>query len=256
MDWPHHHLPVVGSTNAVALERAAQADGPFWLTADRQVSGRGRRGRAWHSPPGNLHATALIFATGKARPADGLPLVMAVATHEAMCAARPELADRLAIKWPNDLLLDGSKVAGLLIEVKEVGGRRALACGFGVNCHVAPPDLDAIGLAQLGIDLGPEELLTALARTFAGELAIWDEGRGLARTRDRWLARAAGVGGPLTVRLPDRETAGTFECMDRAGRLILLRDDGTREAIAAGDVFFGRPEHGSVGPNTRKSPDE
>src|SRR4051794_28429223 len=112
----------LGSTSAEALARACAGDrGPLWVTAGRQTAGRGRRGNAWSSPPGNLYASLLLTDAAPPRHLPELCFVVALAVRDAVCAAAPALAARLKVKWPNDLLLDGGKIVGILIEAESVG---------------------------------------------------------------------------------------------------------------------------------------
>ena len=213
----------------------------LWVTADVQTGGRGRRGRAWHSPAGNLHATALVRVTRPIHPT--LPLAAALCLRDALVDRLPPSAEHVALKWPNDLLWDDRKIAGILIEVRALAEGHAVAIGFGVNLAASPPDLPdtTMSLAERGHALAPLALHEALA-------ARWSEvgtgalrGDDAADTRARWLRHARGLGQPITVRLPHAELVGTFERMDESGHLILLKDDGSREAIAAGDVFLRAP---------------
>ena len=234
--WRHEHVDSIDSTNALALRRAAEgAAHGLWLSASEQTAGRGRRGRAWSSPRGNLYASVLLRDPASAEATASLALVCAVAVHEAV-ARVAGVAERLSLKWPNDLLLDGGKLAGLLIEARTDGRGTALACGFGVNCRTAPSDTLYPAATLAADDVAPADLLRALMHAFAAELDLWDRGRNLDAVRERWLARARGLGEPIVVRLPDRELTGTFEALDGEGRL-LLRTGGTLQSIAAGDVF-------------------
>ncbi len=232
----------IGSTNTEALARAhAGEKGPLWLVAGRQSAGRGRRGRPWVSAPGNLHASLLLVDPALPAAAAGICFVAALALHDAVIDAAHGLAPtRLKLKWPNDLLLDGDKVAGILVEgTSPAPGRLAVAIGFGVNCVSSPAltDYPSSDLAGAGFPLSAPALLTALARTMPIRLAEWNRGAGFAAIRAAWLARAAGIGGAIEVRLADRTLAGTFEAIDAAGGLVLQRADGKRETITAGDIF-------------------
>src|SRR5262245_4960546 len=133
----------VGSTNAEALARARGGEaGPLWIMARRQVAGRGRRGQAWISPPGNLYATLLLTDPSPPHRAPELSFVSALAVHDAVIDACTMEVSRLAIKWPNDLLGDGAKLAGILIEGESMPGRPlAAAIGIGINCAHHPADL-------------------------------------------------------------------------------------------------------------------
>jgi BirA family transcriptional regulator, biotin operon repressor / biotin---[acetyl-CoA-carboxylase] ligase len=230
----------LGSTNAEALARGRAGErGPLWITAVQQTAGRGRRGNAWVSEPGNLYASLLISDAAPAAHLPELCFVAALAVRDAVYAATPRLASQIKLKWPNDLLLDGAKLAGILIEAESVGGVTAVAAGVGVNCAHHPDNLayPAISLAAHHTVISPDELLHALSLTMVLRLAQWGRGSGFAAIRAEWLADAAGIGGDIHVRLSDRELTGTFETLDPLGRLMLRLPGGTLEAITVGEVF-------------------
>ena len=227
----------VGSTNAEALTLARHGErGPLWITATRQSSGRGRRGRAWVSEPGNLYASLLLTDPAPPEHRPELSFVAALAIHDALVDIAASLKPRLAIKWPNDLLLSGAKAAGILLEAEG----EAVVIGIGVNCSTHPADTDfpATDLAAAGIAAAPEALFAALSAKMLGRLAQWNAGEGFSTVRADWLSRAAGIGEDIRVRLADRELAGRFEALDEAGSLVLRRPDGKAETITAGDVFM------------------
>jgi BirA family biotin operon repressor/biotin-[acetyl-CoA-carboxylase] ligase len=228
---------VLGSTNAEALRLARQGEcGPLWVVADRQTAGRGRRGRTWISPPGNLHASLLLTAAAPVEHWPELSFVTALAVHDAVVEVAPDLKTRLAIKWPNDLVLAGAKFAGILIE----GENGAVAVGIGVNCadHPAGMDYPATDLAAAGAPVSPAALFGALSVKMIGRVAQWNGGEGFSTIRTDWLARAAGLGEDVRVRLADREVIGRFEAIDQAGSLVLRLSDGKTMTVAAGDVFM------------------
>jgi BirA family transcriptional regulator, biotin operon repressor / biotin---[acetyl-CoA-carboxylase] ligase len=230
----------LGSTNAEALAHGRAGErGPLWITAARQTAGRGRRGNAWVSEPGNLYASLLLTDAAPAAHLPELCFVAALAVRDAVSAVAPAASSQLKLKWPNDLLLDGAKLAGILIEAESVGGRAWIAAGIGVNCAHHPDGLgyQAASLAAQGVAVSPAVLMTELSRTMLARLAQWDRGAGFAAIRAEWLAHAAGIGGGVQVRLAGRELAGTFEALDPAGRLMLRLPGGALEAIAAGEVF-------------------
>ena len=235
---PIAHLDTVDSTNAEALRRARAGDrGPLWIVATQQTAGRGRRGRSWVSPPGNLHATLLLTDPAPAAAAPQLGFVAGLALHDAAVAASPALAPRLALKWPNDLLCGTRKIAGILIEGE--GSPVTVAVGIGVNCRHHPDgtEFPATDFVVERADVAPETLIDLLAAAMKVRLAQWNRGTGFATIRAAWLARARGLGEPIRVRLAERETTGAFDCIDEAGRLVLRAVDGSLDAIAAGEVF-------------------
>ena len=226
----------IGSTNAEALRLTRAGErGPLWVTAARQDAGRGRRGRTWISPPGNLYASLLLTDPGPAEHWPQISFVAALAVHDAIVEVARKLEPMLGLKWPNDVLLAGAKLAGILIEGE---GVRAVVVGVGVNCtsHPAHMDYPASDLAAAGANVPAAALLAALSVTMLGRLAQWNRGEGFATIRAGWLARAAGLGEQIRVRLPDREIAGRFEALDHAGCLVLAAPGG-REVICAGDLI-------------------
>lgn len=227
-------VPETGSTNAdlAELARAGAVDG-LWLRAGRQTAGKGRQGRAWDSPPGNLYASTLVRLYPTDPPAATLALVAAVALEEAVAVFLPSGA---VIKWPNDLLIDGAKLSGILLERAD----DAVVIGFGVNLAHHPQALDrpAISLAAHGHAPDPQLFLETLAESMARWLSRW-RGEGLTPIRDRWLARAHPPGTALTARLADGTSLdGLFDGLTGDGALILRLADRAHRVIHAADVFL------------------
>lgn len=237
----HIAFDSLGSTNAEALARARAGErGPLWITAAVQETGRGRRGREWASPAGNLYASLLLTDPAPQAVASQLSFVAALALHDAVAEGAPQLGPLLKVKWPNDLLLGGAKIAGILIEA-ESGLPFAAVIGMGVNCASHPADTvyPATDLATAGANVTSEALLRALAGAMQTRLAQWDRGQGFAAIRSAWLRRAAGLGQDIRVRLPEREFSGIFDGLDETGRLLVRGEDGIT-AVTAGEVFgFG-----------------
>lgn len=238
----HIAFDSLGSTNAEALARARAGErGPLWITAAKQETGRGRRGREWASPAGNLYSSLLLTDPAPAPVAAQLSFVAALALHDAVAECAPQLGPLLTLKWPNDVLLGGAKIAGILIEA-ESGPPFAAVIGMGVNCASHPADTayPATDLKVAGANVIPEALLLALAVAMQTRLAQWDGGQGFAAIRSAWLRRAAGLGRDIRVRLPEREFSGIFDGLDEAGRLLVRGEDGIT-AVTAGEVFgFGQ----------------
>jgi BirA family biotin operon repressor/biotin-[acetyl-CoA-carboxylase] ligase len=241
-------LDTTESTNDDALQAACAGDpGQLWIVAGEQRAGRGRHGRQWSSPPGNLYATLLLIDPCDAAMAPQLGFVAGLALHEAVEAVTGVSAPRLALKWPNDLLLDRAKVSGLLLEGHRIapGGVLAIVIGFGVNVAFAPTGTPypTASLQAVRPGLDREEVFAALASSFAGTFAAWkgalrlNAADPLSSIRRLWLERAAGLGTEVTLRLPSGERRGIFDGIDRAGRLQLKTPDGV-ELIDAGDLYF------------------
>lgn len=234
----HLNYEALGSTNAEALARARAGEvGPLWITAATQTAGRGRRGSAWVSEPGNLYATLLLTEPSPKDAAPQLSFVAALALHDAVAESAPQFGPLLTLKWPNDLLLGGRKLAGILIE-GESEPRFAVAIGIGVNCAHHPDDTryPATDLATAGAVITPEPLARTLAAAMQRRLAQWRCGEGFAAIRTDWLKRAANLGQDIQVRLPERELTGRFEGVDELGRLLLQGPSGPT-VVTAGEVF-------------------
>ena len=246
----------IGSTNAEALAAAAAGDpGGIWFAARQQTAGRGRRGRHWINPEGNLAATLLIIPESDPTSAATLGFVAGVSLNRALSAILPggmvkiglDGADslaggRIALKWPNDVLADGAKLAGILLEASKLpDGRQAVAIGIGVNVVAAPDGLPypATSLAALGAPRSAEDVFEALSDAWVETFGLWNDGRGIGDVLKHWRASAAGIGAPVAVQQDGEVLRGIFETIDDAGRLIIRADDNRRIAISAGDVHFG-----------------
>ena len=243
--WPAGYalleLDEIDSTNEEARRRAASGEkGPLWITAVRQTSGRGRRGRVWQSPGGNLAATLLLRPDKPAAECAQLSFAAALAVSDMLSAFAPQ-AD-LALKWPNDVLAGGRKIAGILLESESGAGGKAnwLAAGIGVNLKAFPDDTDfpATALAALGVlPPDPKDALLHLAAAFAKWYEVW-LAQGFLPVREAWLARAAGLGTRIRARLANEEISGVFQGIDETGALLLGQPGGVTRTISAGEVFF------------------
>lgn len=247
-DWPagvaRHALRVVDSTNAHGLRLAADLTGPAWFVAREQTAGRGRRARVWASPPGNFHGTLVMQLAEPPAQIALRSFAAALALREAFLAVTG-LPGAFALKWPNDVLLNGAKVAGILLESGgSKDGVSHLAIGFGVNLIAAPAPaqlesgaLPAVSvLAETGLRIDPALFLDHLAPAFAG----WDlvlRAQGFAPVRAEWLTHAARLGTAIRARTLRQVHEGTFESIDLAGNLVLATATG-RMSIPAADVYF------------------
>jgi BirA family biotin operon repressor/biotin-[acetyl-CoA-carboxylase] ligase len=221
----------------ISWAQAGEA-GPVWIIADRQTAGRGRRGRAWSTEPGNLAATLLLRPDAPPAIIGQLSFVAALAAAQTASHFAPGAA--ITVKWPNDVLAQGKKLAGLLLEAGVDSRQRGwLAVGIGMNLAAAPEgtEFPATSLAGLGMAApSPDAALTVLAARFAHWYGAWMD-EGFETIRAAWLARAQGLGGPIRARLPHETRQGLFEGIDASGAL-LLNEQGNVRAIAAGEVFF------------------
>lgn len=251
-----HGFDSVGSTSTEAA-RAAQAGdiGNVWFAALRQTEGRGRRGRQWETPHGNLAASLLVVPDCDPSLTATLGFVAGVALNRALASLVPGAAvkvgidgadgqdgARIALKWPNDVLADGAKLAGILLEAqKRPDGRMAIVIGMGVNVVAAPEGLPypAASIASLGWDVSAQTILAALSDEWVEVFELWDSGRNVAGILELWRHAAAGIGAPVAVSRDGEVVRGIFETIDDAGRLIVRANDNSRVAITAGDVHFG-----------------
>lgn len=241
-------LPRVASTNDEArkLAQDGAVEGTM-VWGLEQTAGRGRRGRGWHSPPGNLYVS-IVLRPGKPAPQAALiGFVAAVALADALRDLG--LADnRLRLKWPNDVLVDRAKVAGILIETSAAVGRMPdwLVLGMGVNLAHAPADTPypAMTLRRAGLaTLTVEALLEALAGRLAEWYGRW-QSAGFEPVRAAWLKRAVGLGEPIEVRLERQTLQGRFLALEEDGALTLELAEGERRRVTVGDVFFRSGEGG------------
>lgn len=236
-------LAEVDSTNAEGLRRAAVLVRPTWVFAHSQTAARGRRGRPWAMDPGNFAATLILHPEGSAVEAAQYSFVAALALRDALAGYAG--ASTVALKWPNDVLLNGGKVAGILLETTGSTGRiGALAIGVGVNLISAPsaasvetgatPPVSLKG--ETGVTVPPRDFLDRLSVAFA-DMDSFRARHGFAGVRDLWLAGAARVGEPVTARMMTETVTGVFETIDQTGALVLATPAG-RRIIPAADVFF------------------
>ncbi|MDZ4093762.1 MAG: biotin--[acetyl-CoA-carboxylase] ligase [Paracoccaceae bacterium] len=244
--WPEgtgrHVLDAVDSTNAHALRLGLR--GPAWLLAGEQTAGKGRRGRPWTSPRGNFHASLVLQPT---EPPDQVALrsfAAALALLDALVSLTG-LPQAFALKWPNDVLLNGGKLAGILLESSGQAGRVTdLVIGIGVNL-IAAPGLDAMEpgalrpvtlLEETGLRVTPEAFLDTLAPAYAHWETVFTE-QGFAPLRTEWLRHAARLGEVIRARTGTQTRHGVFATIDPQGALVLDTDTG-RIAIPAAEVFF------------------
>lgn len=232
----------IDSTNAEALRRARDgAQGGLWIRADVQETGRGRSGRSWESPVGNLHASLLLRPACASETALQLPFLAGLAAFDAVAALAGSLRGHLALKWPNDLLLDEAKLGGILLEsLNGADGWPVVVIGTGLNLGGHPPDtaMPATHLAAYGVDASPDAAFQRLARATAQWLDEWNGGAGWEAIRAAWLERGPPAGAPVRVRLSDREIAGHYAGIDGQGALLLRDGEGGEKRITAGDVFL------------------
>jgi BirA family biotin operon repressor/biotin-[acetyl-CoA-carboxylase] ligase len=237
-------METVDSTNAEARRRAKAGEpGPLWIWSARQSQGRGRGGREWVSQHGNLFATLLVGINCPVRMAGQLALVAGIVAFDTIAKLIAyEGRSELLLKWPNDVLLAGEKVAGMLLENvgSTVENRSTVVIGTGINLANHPEDLPqpAVSLAAYGMTVTPADALEVLAATTHDWLTRWGEGNSFPSIRRAWLDRAGPAGRALRVKINGEDREGVYAGLDADGALRLLTPDGSEHRIAAGDVFF------------------
>lgn len=239
------HLSEVDSTNEEARRMAAQAEKtPTWILADRQTAGRGRRGRAWASPSGNLMATLYLPKSYNPVTAGQLAFVAGLAL-ESTVRHFVDDAVKVSVKWPNDVLVDGKKASGILLESAMQSGKLDwLAIGLGLNLSHHPDDTPYSATDLSLYTAAPPsniEALEILANGFDTVFRQWETG-GFENLLRAWRLVAHGLGEPIVARLENEELRGIFLDIDEKGALLLKDESGVTHTIDAGDVFF--PEAG------------
>lgn len=239
MKWDLRAFDTIDSTSD-EIRRQAEAGAVEGLAvmAERQTAGRGRRGRAWESPPGNLFISLLLRPAVTPGQAATLSFLTNVAVAEAVDLAMPGLP--ITNKWPNDLLVGGAKISGILLEsrTRPDASLDWVAVGIGVNLASHPDTAlyPTTALSRHGVEVGPAEFAGWLLARYGYWYQRWLT-EGFAPVRAAWLSRAQGLGQPVIVRLPDREMQGRFAALDDSGALLLELPDGRVQTVTAGDVF-------------------
>ena len=205
------------------------------MTADEQTGGRGRLGRDWISRPGNLYATCLLRNPTPAQFLPQLALVAAIGVRAAVAAVTERHAPK--VKWPNDVLVDGRKIAGILLEARTVGDETLVAIGCGVNCAHHPDGVRhlATSLSALGYECEPGDLFGSLRVALCGAVERWGRGRDFAEVREEWRRHAYGLGEAAKVTTPAETLSGVVRDIDDDGLLIIETNNGARR-VAAGDL--------------------
>ena len=245
----------IGSTSTEALAWATLGDpGRLWVVASEQTAGHGRRGRGWQTPRGNLAASLLLVQPERGAASATLGFAAGLALESAIRAVAPSIARQDGARWRVGERRPARAQMAERRAFRRRQGRRhparggdaagagsSVVIGIGVNVRHAPKGMPypVTSLVERGADVSAETLFTALAEAWVDQEALWNEGRGFAAIRDRWLERAAGLGAPIAVKIGEDVLRGTFETIDDEGRLIVRAGDGSSRAISAGEVHFG-----------------
>ncbi|MBR9834255.1 MAG: biotin--[acetyl-CoA-carboxylase] ligase [Alphaproteobacteria bacterium] len=237
---PVYWYDEIDSTSAEVRRRARLGElGPLWIAARSQSAGRGRLGRSWSSPPGNLFTTALLTEPGGLSAAARIPFAAGLSVHDACKSVLPDVDFRL--KWPNDVRVDGAKMCGILVESGETNGVTWIAVGIGLNVQTAPhADQPTCSLHTLGapLALSAEHMLEALRPAFCKRLAQARDG--FPGLLNAWQGVAEGLGQTVRAGPPDARLEGVFEGLAEDGGLIMRLPNGAMHTIRAGDVDLVR----------------
>ncbi|MEO1266139.1 MAG: biotin--[acetyl-CoA-carboxylase] ligase [Pseudomonadota bacterium] len=237
-------LDEVDSTNTDAMRRLTSAnvapDRPFWVVSDLQTAGKGRSGRGWSHPRGNLAASLALPAPADAETRGQLALVAGLAVYDAIADALRSVAPtaRIELKWPNDVLVERAKISGILIEATEIAGEWWAVVGCGINIVSAPEIAGraAISLNEMGTDTSAPEVFKALAANWSRHLELWRHGENFAAIRARWLQSSLPIDTSLTVNAGDEQVAGYFAGLGPRGELLIKDPSGRIRRVTFGDV--------------------
>lgn len=237
--WPVIRFDEIDSTNEEARRRATGGDvGPCWLVTAAQTAGRGRLGRQWSSPRGNLYVTALLPFPGSLQEAALACFSAGLAVTDAAKALGVD-GSQLGLKWPNDVLVGSAKLAGILIETGALHGQLWMAAGFGVNVEVAPERSDRVTTCLTALPGGAgvtaSKLLAMLDISFRARL-FQLLGEGFGSTREAWLAQAAGLGARVELTPASGRVEGIMAGLAEDGALIVRLADGSETHVRAGEI--------------------
>ena len=232
----------VESTNIVAMQKALDGDkGNLWVVASSQTKGKGRRGRVWQTATGNLAASIFVEIPEGTRNPEILSFVAAIAVANSVKQLLGDAALDIALKWPNDVMLNKAKLAGILLESQILpNGKRVIVIGMGLNVASAPRGLsyNTIALGQFDPEITASIAFQTLSDNWVSVFNQWDYGQGRSLILQQWQDMAYGIGKPVTIERVNDSISGVFHTIDGEGRLILEKTNGQKEIISAGDVQF------------------
>lgn len=235
---------VIDSTNSEARRVLSRgADGNFVISAGEQISGRGRNGRIWESRPGNLYMSILLEADGFYNRQSDISFVTALAVYDSISEISRTCASKvdLIIKWPNDILINGAKISGILLESIKSNAKHYLIIGIGVNIALSPnlSDKKTISCADLNIkNISPSLMLDIIMKHFSYYYNLWQD-KGFTPVRQLWLERSCKRGEVITVSDGRNRISGLFQDIDENGAIVLKLASGEHCKLSTGDVFFG-----------------
>ena len=241
----HYALEETTSTNTLCMEYAAAGEpGNLWISAKSQTGGKGSRGREWQSQQGNLFASLLLTdPCDKHRLAD-LTFIASIAVRETI-ESYSSKQNTVEVKWPNDVMLNGRKCSGILLESVHHQDMTYVVVGIGVNCQNFPVDTlhPATSLSAEGIEVSLDAFFSTLTKVMAHNITLWNSGENFPTIRQKWLDYAYKLGERISVHIPGQETQdGIFASIDDNGYMLLELFNGTVKQISTADIFFMMPE--------------
>ena len=243
MEFDFVILDETESTNSEALKLAKSTDRPTFVIAKKQTNGRGRSDRSWSDPSGNFSGSILIKIDEDLQNLALRSFVAALSVFDAI-DQKIGKEHELLIKWPNDLLLNGKKICGILLETRNFGTVSALVIGIGVNL-LSSPNLDKNQniiikpgsiLAETGVKLDPIDFSELIADQYVLREKQFRT-MGFSKIRKIWMDRATKLGKRITARTPNFEYHGIFDSVDEKGQLVML-NNGEKKKISAAEIFF------------------
>ncbi len=243
--WRHEALEITSSTNTACLEIAKNGDpGNIWITAKRQTAARGSRGRAWQAGDNNLSASALLRFPAGTTGLHELTFVASLAIRDAVYALHGAALSDVRLKWPNDVLINGRKLSGILLESHDLKQARYVIIGIGVNVEEYPTDTihPATSLKAEGITVTANVLFTHLSGSLVERLQQWNMSAGFASIREDWLRAAAGLNNAVEIRFPGTPNGvplrGTFRGLDENGLMLVETTGQCIRKISVADIFI------------------
>ena len=235
----------VNSTSSVCLDEARDGQsGNLWITANTQLKGKGSRGREWVSDKGNLFTSLLLVEPSEIQFQPTLTFVTSLAIRDAILNVAHNTNQLVNLKWPNDVLINGKKVSGILLESHEVKKQRIVIIGIGMNVKNHPDYtlFPATSLHAENIDCDRDLFFEALAKMFDKRLQQWSKGAGFQSIREDWIKHAFGLDQMIEVKVPGQDTAhaqkGIFKGINDDGLMLMEKQKGIITKISVADIFF------------------
>ena len=243
--YRHYALDKTPSTNTLCMEYAAAGEpGNLWISATEQTKGKGSRGRDWQSHKGNLLTSLMLKNPCEKKHLADLTFIAAISVRETI-ENYSKRQNSIEVKWPNDVMLNGRKCSGILLESVHYQDEICVVIGIGVNCQNFPSNTlhPATSLFAEGVEVSTETFFNTLAKKMAENITLWNSGENFPSIRQKWLDYAYKLGETISVHVPGQEMQqGIFASVDDNGYMLLELFDGTVKQISTADIFFKQPD--------------